>query len=89
MEAAIKQEDLAWDCELDKGYLSQVESGKRMPSVPVLFQLAERLGVYASDLLAIEPGAPRHALNEAARRGDARAVHEALKRLGLAPRQRE
>lgn len=67
-EAGIKQETWAWDSGLDKGFLSQVESGKRMPSVPVLFALAKRLGVEVADLVAINRTNPRLRLLDAARR---------------------
>src|ERR1700677_4384970 len=43
--AKITQEKLAWDCDLGKGYLSQVEAGKRLPSLAVLGAFAKRLGV--------------------------------------------
>ena len=75
--AGITQERLAWDCDLDKGFLSQVESGKRMPSIPVIFQLAERLGVQAADIVAVSRD-PRLRLLDAARGADATAVRAAL-----------
>jgi transcriptional regulator with XRE-family HTH domain len=83
-ELGITQERCAWDCDLDKGYVSQVESGKRLPSLQVLFTLAKRLGVEPADLLALDHTKPRMQLLEASRRGDREAVKEALKRLGLA-----
>src|SRR4051812_3568431 len=73
-EADITQERLAWDCDLDKGYLSQVEAGKRVPSVPVLFALAARIGVEAADLVAFPVARPRLRLLEAARRKDQAGV---------------
>lgn len=82
-ELGITQERLAWECDLDKGYVSQVESGKRVPSLQVLFALAKRLDVEPADLLALDHTKPRLQLLEAARRGDREAIREALKRLGL------
>ena len=82
-EAGLTQETLAWDCDLDKGYLSQVESGKRLPSVPVLVVLAKRLGVEAADLLALDLSHPRLALLEAARRRDRAAIRAAVRRVLL------
>jgi len=76
----ITQERLAWDCDLDKGFLSQIENGKRMPSVPVIFQLAERLGVEAADIVAVGRD-PRLRLLDASRGVDAAVVREALTRL--------
>lgn len=54
-EVDITQERLAWDCEIAKAYLSQVEAGKRIPSLPVLALLAKRLGVELADIVAIRP----------------------------------
>ena len=68
--AGITQERLAWDCELDKGYLSQVEAGKRMPSVPVLSDLAQYLRLEMADLVGFDLERPRLRLLDAARRGD-------------------
>lgn len=78
--AGVTQEKLAWDCDLDKGFMSQVESGKRMPSVPVIFQLADRLGVEAADIVAVGRG-PRLRLLDASRGADGAAVRDALARL--------
>jgi transcriptional regulator with XRE-family HTH domain len=80
-EVGITQERLAWDCDLDKGYLSQVESGKRLPSVPVLFQLAHRLGVQAADIVALDQRDVRVKLLDASRGVDAQAVQAVLVRL--------
>jgi XRE family transcriptional regulator, regulator of sulfur utilization len=77
-EAGITQETLAWDSDLAKGYLSQVEAGKRTPSVQALFALAARLGIEASDMLALDAENPRLRLLEATRRGDSTAARKAL-----------
>jgi transcriptional regulator with XRE-family HTH domain len=84
LEAAITQEKLAWESDLDKGYLSQLESGKRLPSLPVLFRLAARLEVEVADLLGFDLRRPRLKLLDAARTNDRDAVREALQRLDLA-----
>lgn len=78
------QERLAWDCDLDKGYLSHVEAGSNMPSVAVLATLAKHLGVGLLDVMAVEPDDPRRDLLEAVRLRDRAAVQEALKKLDLA-----
>lgn len=83
-EAGVTQERLAWDCELDKGYMSQVEAGKRIPSVPVLVLLAKRLEVEVADLLALDLERPRLRLLDAARRGDREEVAAVLRQLELA-----
>lgn len=77
----MTQERLAWDCELDKGYLSQVESGKRLPSVAVLQEIAERLGVELADVTSLDLDKPRLRLLDAARRGDRQALRQALREL--------
>lgn len=83
-EAQITQEKLAWDCDLDKGYMSQIEAGKRVPSVPVLAVLAKRLGLEIADLVAFDLKRPRLRLLDAARRGDRADVATALRDLALA-----
>jgi transcriptional regulator with XRE-family HTH domain len=83
-EVDITQERLAWECDLAKPYLSQIEAGKRIPSLPVLALLAKRLGVELADIVAIRPKRPRLALLEAARKGDRDGVLAALELLGLA-----
>lgn len=77
-EAAITQERLAWDCDLDKGYLSQVEAGKRLPSLAVLGALAKRLEVELADLVGFDLRRPRLLLLDAARRADDAAIEAAL-----------
>jgi transcriptional regulator with XRE-family HTH domain len=77
-EAQITQEQLAWDCDLDKGFLSQIESGKRMPSVPVLFQLARRLGVQVADIVALNARDARLRLLDASRGKSPERVRAAL-----------
>ncbi len=82
-EKGLTQERLAWECDLAKAYMSQVESGKRLPSVPVLAALAKRLGVDLVDIVALDMRRPRHRLLDAARRRDKVAVREELKRMRL------
>lgn len=82
-EVQLTQERLAWACDIDKGYLSQIESGKRVPALPVLQELATQLGAGAADLLAFDLNEPRYALLDAARRGDRAKVRSAVRRLEL------
>jgi transcriptional regulator with XRE-family HTH domain len=82
--AGLTQERLAWECELDKGYLSQLEAGKRVPSVPVLFDLASKLGVEVADVVGFDLERPRLRLLDATRRSDAAEVMRMLSALGLA-----
>jgi transcriptional regulator with XRE-family HTH domain len=48
-------ERLAWECDLAKPFVWQIEAGRRLPSIPVLFVLAARLGTKASVLLDFDP----------------------------------
>ena len=82
-EAGMTQEKLAWECDLAKPYLSQIEAGKRQPSLEALAALADRLGVQVVDLLASDPTSPTTALLDAVRRRDRKAAREALRVLGL------
>lgn len=81
-EVGITQEALAWDCDLTKSHLSQIESGRGFPSVPVVCALAKRLGVAALDIFAFDEKDPRQALLDAVRRGDRDAAAAALKGTG-------
>ena len=54
VEAGITQEALAWESDIAKPYLSQVEAGKRLPSIAVLSALAKRLGVQLVDVVALD-----------------------------------
>lgn len=82
-EAQLTQERLAWACDIDKGYLSQIESGKRVPALPMLQEIATQLGVGAPDLLAFDLNEPLYALLDAARRRDRAKVRAALQQLAL------
>ncbi len=80
-EANITQEKLAWDCGFAKGFLSQVEAGKSMPSLAALVALAKRLGVDPIDVLATDLRKPLHRVVDAVRRTDRDAIQELLGRL--------
>lgn len=47
----LTQEALALEAEMKRSYLSELEAGKRNPSVRALGRLAKALGVEAADLL--------------------------------------
>lgn len=47
----LSQEDLAFECDIDRTYISKVERGIANPSLLVLNRLAEVLGVEIKDLL--------------------------------------
>ncbi len=80
-EAGLTLEKLAWECDLSKPYLSQIESGKRLPSLTVLHALAERLDVELAELVAFDLDEPRLALLEATRRHEWKTAGGILRRL--------
>jgi transcriptional regulator with XRE-family HTH domain len=50
-ERGLSQEDLAFDCNLHRTYISGVERGIRNPTVVVLDKIAKALKVPAGELL--------------------------------------
>jgi transcriptional regulator with XRE-family HTH domain len=50
--AGITQERLAFDAELDRTYISQLENDKKSPTLDVVFRICRALGVKASELIA-------------------------------------
>lgn len=50
-ELAVSQEHLAFQADISPTYLSQIEAGKRNPSLDTLFRLALGLKLEISDLL--------------------------------------
>lgn len=67
-EAGITQEKLAWASDISKPFLSQIEAGLRLPSVPVLAALAEQLGVQLADLFVLDLANPHQGAIEADRK---------------------
>ena len=49
--AGISQEELAFQCEIDRTYISKVERGVANPSLLILARVAEILKVEINDLL--------------------------------------
>lgn len=47
----ISQEALAFDAELSRAYVSDIERGKRSVSIDVMGKIADALGVHISTLL--------------------------------------
>ena len=39
-EAGFSQENLAYECDLDRSFISMLERGLRMPTIATLFQLS-------------------------------------------------
>ena len=55
MAQGWSQEQLAFEVELHRTYIGDIERGKRNVSVVNLQKIADGLGVTAADLLKIEP----------------------------------
>ncbi|MBT9395240.1 helix-turn-helix domain-containing protein [Hymenobacter sp. NST-14] len=47
----LSQESLATDANLDRAFISQVENGRKQPSLLTIFRLADALKLSVSDLL--------------------------------------
>jgi transcriptional regulator with XRE-family HTH domain len=52
----LSQEKLAFDCGLDRTYISSVERGKRNVSLINIYKLAAALGIPATELLPAKGG---------------------------------
>jgi transcriptional regulator with XRE-family HTH domain len=50
--AGLSQEELAFEAQIDRTYVSQLENGHKSPTVDVLFRLCPVLGMAASELIA-------------------------------------
>ena len=50
--ADLSQEALAFEAEVDRTYISQLENGHKSPTVDLLFRICPVLGLRASELLA-------------------------------------
>jgi transcriptional regulator with XRE-family HTH domain len=52
-KAGLSQETLGFEFELHRTYISMLERGQRMPSVPTLFALGEFLGASPVEVMRI------------------------------------
>ncbi len=61
-ERRLTQEQLAYTAEgiSSKGYLSEIEAGKKLPSLNALSAIAKRLGVEPFELLVFPGGGRKH-----------------------------
>ena len=50
--AGLTQEQLSFDAELDRTYISQLENNKKSPTLDVLFRLGDALQISVSELIA-------------------------------------
>lgn len=85
-EANLTQEAIALAANLNIGFVSQLESGQRLPSLTVLIGVASALQVKPYDLLVLDSNDHRAMLLEAARRGDWDEASSTLARLRGAKR---
>jgi len=51
-QAGKTQENLAFDAEIDRTYISQIENNKKSPTIEMLFRICDGLDVKASDVIA-------------------------------------
>jgi transcriptional regulator with XRE-family HTH domain len=55
--AGLTQEQLGFEAELDRTYISQLERNLKSPTVDVLFRLCDAMGIPASELISrVETG---------------------------------
>lgn len=81
-EAGITLEKLAYESAghaLSKGYVSDIEAGKKVPSLQVVDALARRLGLPTFDLLVFPDQGLREQVVEATRRADEETLRRVLK----------
>lgn len=50
--AGLTQEQLSYEAELDRTYISHLENNHKSPTVDVLFRICDALGITASEFLA-------------------------------------
>ena len=60
LELDLSQEELAYQADLDRTYLSGLEGGARNPTLETLLRVAKALGLKASEMMGeAETGTPR------------------------------
>jgi len=58
LAAALSQEDLADRAGISRNYVSLLELNRKSPTVAVLFDVCEALGISASDIVRRVEGSP-------------------------------
>ena len=53
MKNKLSQEELAFQSNLDRTYISMLERGIHLPTIPTLFALAKALQINASDFIRL------------------------------------
>jgi len=51
-EAGLSQEKLGFEAEIDRSYVSMLETDKKSPTLDVLFRICDALKISASELIA-------------------------------------
>lgn len=82
-EHKFAQERLATLARMNKGYLSSVESGQRIPSVGMLAKLSKALQVPLCNLFVFPDGGPWERLLEELRHGNSPAAEQLRSQFGL------
>ena len=52
-QAGLTQEQLGFEAELERNYISMLERGERQPTLTTVVKLAQPLGTRASELVAL------------------------------------
>lgn len=52
-QVGISQENLAYECDLDRSFISMLERGLRMPTIATLFQLSKPLNKAPFEIIKI------------------------------------
>ncbi|MCD6564383.1 MAG: helix-turn-helix transcriptional regulator [Bacteroidales bacterium] len=52
IKAGISQEKLAFDCNLDRTFISMLERGKRRPTLDTIFKISKSLDTTPSKIIA-------------------------------------
>jgi len=50
--AGLSQEQLAFEAEIDRSYVSLLENERKSPTLDVIFRICDALGLPASELIA-------------------------------------
>ena len=50
--AGLSQEQLGLEADVQRNFISLIETGQNQPTITTIFKLAQALGVHASDLIA-------------------------------------
>ncbi len=51
-EKGLSQEDLGFECDFHRTYISLLERGENNPSIKVIFKIATSLGVKPSEIIS-------------------------------------